>query len=128
MKTLPNIHPGEVLLEEFLLPMGISQNALARAAEVPPRRINEIVLGKRGISAFIVPTDAPGYQVAETKADGRVTRQFRTEAPIHHYFSIQSARYEVRRDTLGDIELAVYFHPGHDHNVDRMLKALALGP
>lgn len=51
MKTLPNIHPGEVLLEEFLLPLGISQNALARAAGVPPRRINEIVLGKRGITA-----------------------------------------------------------------------------
>ena len=49
MKTLPNIHPGEVLLEEFLTPMGISQNA--RAAAVPPRRINEIVLGKRGITA-----------------------------------------------------------------------------
>jgi addiction module HigA family antidote len=51
MKTLPNIHPGEVLLEEFLLPLGISQNALARAANVPPRRINEIVLGKRSASA-----------------------------------------------------------------------------
>ena len=51
MKTLPNIHPGEVLLEEFLVPMGVSQNALARAMSVPPRRINEIVLGKRGISA-----------------------------------------------------------------------------
>ena len=50
-KTLPNIHPGEVLLEEFLLPMEISQNALARATGVPPRRINEIVLGKRGITA-----------------------------------------------------------------------------
>ena len=51
MQRLPNIHPGEVLLEEFLVPMGISQNALARAAGVPPRRINEIVLGKRGVSA-----------------------------------------------------------------------------
>lgn len=51
MKALPNIHPGEVLLEEFLTPLGISQNALARAAGVPPRRINEIVLGKRGVSA-----------------------------------------------------------------------------
>jgi len=51
MKTLPNIHPGEVLLEEFLVPLGISQNALARAADVPPRRINEIVLGKRGVTA-----------------------------------------------------------------------------
>jgi addiction module HigA family antidote len=51
MKKLPNIHPGEVLLEEFLLPMGISQNALARAIGVPPRRINEIVLGKRAVTA-----------------------------------------------------------------------------
>ena len=51
MKRLPNIHPGEVLLHEFLDPMGISQNALARAAGVPPRRINEIVRGKRGVTA-----------------------------------------------------------------------------
>ena len=51
MKKLPNLHPGEVLFEEFLIPMKISQNALARAARVPPRRINEIILGKRGITA-----------------------------------------------------------------------------
>ena len=51
MKKLSNIHPGEVLLEEFLKPMAISQNALARALEVPPRRVNEIVPGKRSITA-----------------------------------------------------------------------------
>lgn len=51
MRKLPNIHPGEVLLQEFLTPMGISQNGLARAIGVPPRRINEIVLGKRAITA-----------------------------------------------------------------------------
>ena len=51
MKKLRNIHPGEILLEEFLIPMNISQNALARSISVPPRRINEIVLGKRSISA-----------------------------------------------------------------------------
>ena len=51
MRKLPNIHPGEVLLEEFLTPMSISQNALARSINVPPRRINEIVLGKRAITA-----------------------------------------------------------------------------
>jgi addiction module HigA family antidote len=51
MKKLPNIHPGEVLLEEFLKPLGISQNRLARAMGVPPRRINEIVHGKRAITA-----------------------------------------------------------------------------
>jgi addiction module HigA family antidote len=51
MKRLANIHPGEILLEEFLNPMAISQNALARALQVPPRRVNKIVLGKRSITA-----------------------------------------------------------------------------
>lgn len=50
-RKLPNIHPGEVLLEEFLVPMNISQNALARRINVPPRRVNEIVLGKRAVTA-----------------------------------------------------------------------------
>jgi addiction module HigA family antidote len=49
-KLLP-VHPGEVLLEEFLKPMGLSQNRLALDIGVHPRRINEIVLGKRGITA-----------------------------------------------------------------------------
>jgi addiction module HigA family antidote len=48
---LPPIHPGEVLLEEFLVPMGLSQNQLALAIRVPARRINEIVHGKRRITA-----------------------------------------------------------------------------
>jgi addiction module HigA family antidote len=48
---LPNPHPGEILMEEFLKPMALSQTALARALAVPPRRINEIVLGKRAITA-----------------------------------------------------------------------------
>jgi addiction module HigA family antidote len=48
---LKPIHPGEVLFEEFLKPMGISQNRLAISIGVPARRINEIVLGKRGITA-----------------------------------------------------------------------------
>ncbi len=50
-ENLPNPHPGEILLEEFLRPMALSQNALARAINVPPRRINEIVLGQRAITA-----------------------------------------------------------------------------
>lgn len=49
-KKLQNVHPGEVLMEEFLEPFGISQNRLAREIGVPPRRINEIVLGKRSIT------------------------------------------------------------------------------
>ena len=50
-KKLPPIHPGEILMEEFLKPMGISQYRLAKDVSVPPRRINEIVHGKRGITA-----------------------------------------------------------------------------
>ena len=50
-KKLPPIHPGEILMEEFLKPMGISQYRLAKDISVPPRRINEIVHGKRGVTA-----------------------------------------------------------------------------
>ena len=48
---IPNPTPGEVLLLDFIEPMGLSQNGLARAIGVPPRRINEIVLGKRAVTA-----------------------------------------------------------------------------
>jgi addiction module HigA family antidote len=48
---LNNVHPGEVLLEEFMKPMTLSQNSLARAIGVPPRRVNEIVHGKRAVTA-----------------------------------------------------------------------------
>lgn len=50
-KGLKPVHPGEVLLEEFLKPMNLSQNRLALDIGVPPRRINEIALGKRSITA-----------------------------------------------------------------------------
>ena len=50
-KKMPPLHPGEILLEEFLQPMGLSQNKLALDIRVPARRINEIVLGKRRITA-----------------------------------------------------------------------------
>ncbi|MCH9029119.1 MAG: HigA family addiction module antidote protein [Bacteroidetes bacterium] len=50
-KRIEPIHPGEILLEEFLIPMDLSQYRLAKDINVPPRRINEIVLGKRAITA-----------------------------------------------------------------------------
>ncbi len=50
-RLLPPVHPGEVLLEEFLKPLQLSQNRLAIRIGVPPRRINEIVLGKRRVTA-----------------------------------------------------------------------------
>ena len=51
MKKIRPVHPGEILNEEFLKPMGISQNKLGRDLGVSPRRINEIVHGKRGVTA-----------------------------------------------------------------------------
>ncbi len=51
LKKMSPLHPGEILFEEFLKPMGLSQNRLALDIRVPPRRINEIVHGKRRITA-----------------------------------------------------------------------------
>ena len=50
-EKIPPVHPGEILLEEFLKPMGLSQNRLSLDLGVPPRRINEIVQGKRRVTA-----------------------------------------------------------------------------
>lgn len=65
-ERLRNIHPGEILLEEFLKPMEISQNRLAREIGVPPRRINEIVLGKRAITADTALRLARYFGVSES--------------------------------------------------------------
>lgn len=64
-ERLSNIHPGEVLLEEFLKPMDLSQNRLAREIGVPPRRINEIVLGKRAVTADTALRMARYFSVSE---------------------------------------------------------------
>ncbi len=65
-EKLPNIHPGEVLLHEFLIPMDISQNRLGREIGVPPRRINEIVLGKRAVSTDTALRLARYFGVSES--------------------------------------------------------------
>lgn len=67
---------------------------------------------------------APGYEVSNETANGRTTARFRTEAPIMHFFSIQSAAYQVARDRWGDVDLAVYYDPHHAYNVQRMMRAM----
>ena len=86
MAKLKPVMPGELLLEEFLVPMGISQYRLAKEIHVPARRINEIVLEKRGISA-------------DTAL--RLGRYFGTTAQL--WINLQ-ARYdlEVARDAIAD--------------------------
>ena len=94
-KKLDPVHPGEILLEEFLGPMGISQYRLAKSLSVPARRINEIVHGKRAISA-------------DTAL--RLARYFGTSEQF--WMNLQ-ARYdiEVQKDMLGDrLEREVVVH------------------
>jgi addiction module HigA family antidote len=68
-RLLPNPHPGEVLVEEFLKPTELSQTAPARAIGVSPRRINEIVLGKRAITADTDLRLARYFSLSERPAD-----------------------------------------------------------
>jgi addiction module HigA family antidote len=96
-KRLKPIHPGEILSEEFLKPMRITQYRLAKDIHVPPRRINEIVLGKRGITA-------------DTAL--RLARYFGTSVEV--WMNLQ-ARYEVEtaRDVEGEI-IEREIHPAPD--------------
>ena len=85
-KKLPPIHPGEILQEEFLAPMGISQYRLAKDTSVPPRRINEIVRGQRSVSA-------------DTAL--RLSRYFGTSEKF--WINLQSRfDLETEKDRLGD--------------------------
>ncbi len=71
---------------------------------------------------------APGTTVSDTVSKGRRTVHFKPDAPINHFFSIQSARYGVKRDkaVLANqmVDLAVYYQPGHEYNVQRMLDGM----
>jgi len=102
MKTnkLPPIHPGEILREEFMRPRGLSQNALARALNVPPRRINEIVLEKRAITA-------------DTAL--RLARFFGTSAEmwtgLQADYDLRRARYEKARTIEREVEPLAALQP-----------------
>lgn len=64
---------------------------------------------------------APGKQVSETVTDGRRIARFRSESPILNFFSIQAARYAVKRSRWQDVSIDVFYHPTHGYNVDRMI-------
>lgn len=98
-KKMAPVHPGEILMEEFLEPMGITQYRLSKDIGVPPRRINEIVHGKRAISPNTALRMARYFGMTET------------------FWSNLQAHYdlEVERDRLGDRlekEVALYARPG----------------
>ena len=98
------------------------------------RRFNGITHGADWVTSDItVSTDAdqtpmaPGYRVADRITGGRHMAEFRTEAPILDFFSIQSARYAVKTVPYKGIALSVYYDPHHAWNVDRMIHALEAG-
>lgn len=70
---------------------------------------------------------APGYRASDVTHGGRRTVRFVSEAPIIHFFSVQSARYKITSETYKGVELAIYHHPGHAMNVGRMIGALKTG-
>ncbi|MDQ2778978.1 MAG: aminopeptidase [Pseudomonadota bacterium] len=67
---------------------------------------------------------APGTTLSDSVEGHRRTVHFKSDAPINDFYSIQSARYAVKRERAGDIDLAVYYEPGHEANVQRMLDAM----
>ena len=80
-RQVPWVHPGEILQKDWLEPLGLSQYALAQAIEAPPRRINEIVLGKRGITvdtalrlAAFFGTDAQSWLNLQNHYDLEIAR------------------------------------------------------
>jgi addiction module HigA family antidote len=100
MREIPFAHPGEILNEDFLKPLGISHYALAKAIGVPPKRINEIIQGKRGIStdtalrlAVFFGTDAQSWITMQTHYDAEQARETLAEvlAQIKPYQAITSA-------------------------------------
>ena len=97
---LPPIHPGEILREEFMKPRDLSQNALARALNVPPRRINEIVLEKRDITA-------------DTAL--RLARYFGTSAELwtglQADYDLRQARHQKARAIERDVEPLAALEP-----------------
>lgn len=70
---------------------------------------------------------APGYRISDVTKGGRRTIRYRTDAPVLHYFSVQSARYVVKRESYKGVELEVYYDAQHAWNVDRMIGSLKTG-
>ncbi|MCR5879209.1 M1 family metallopeptidase [Phenylobacterium sp. J367] len=70
---------------------------------------------------------APGYRVSDVTRDGRRTVRYRTDAPVLNFFSVQSARYAIKKVDHKGVELAIYYDAQHPYNVDRMIQALQVG-
>lgn len=96
-KKLPLIHPGEILQEEFLAPLDITQYRLAKSIQVPPRRINEIVHGIRGISADTALRLAAFFQ---TSAEFWMNLQAR--------YDLETAKDRLKETELSAIQILAH--------------------
>ncbi len=114
---------------KYDLPSELRPNALD---DVDGRRWNYV--GVDRVNSDITVTTAadqtpiaPGSRVSDTIHDGRRTARFVSDAPIHYFFSIQSARYVLHKQDHKGIALEIYHHPAHAWNVGRMTQALGVG-
>jgi len=110
-----------------------SQLRMAKLGNSPSRAYHYLRHDSDWVQADItVTTDAdqtpiaPGYRVSEKLSAGRRTVRFKTEAPILQFFSIQSARYQVKSRTYRGVDLAIYYDAQHPWNIDRMMRAMTL--
>jgi ABC-type transport system involved in multi-copper enzyme maturation permease subunit len=69
---------------------------------------------------------APGYLQREYTENGRRVFEYKMDRPIHDFYSFLSARYAVKRDKWRDVNLEIYYHPGHEYNLDRMMEGMKL--
>lgn len=103
----------------------------AKLEDDSARAFNALRVDSEWVNAEITVTSdadqtiiAPGTLKGEVVEGNRKTARFQPETPINHFFSIQSARYAVQKSSVRNIDLAVYYHPGHEYNVERMLNAM----
>ena len=133
------IAPGIGMSRDFLLTDRAKRRKYGLPADLRPPTLEDESGRQRNVFSpssdwvdadLTITTDAdqtpvaPGYTLSDTVANGRRTVHFKPDAPINDFFSIQSGRYAIRRDKAGDIDLAVYYLPGHEYNVDRILNAM----
>ena len=130
--------PGIGMSKDLLLKERSKRRKYGLPAELRPAKLEDLSATKRSyfgggwttaditISTVADQTPiAPGKKVSDVTSGGRRTARFVSDAPILTFFSIQSARYAEKHRNHNGVDLAVYYHPAHHWNVDRMLNALA---
>ena len=123
MSTLDPIHPGEILEEEFMKPLGLSANALAHALDVPVTRISEIVRARRGVTADtalrlgrLLGTTAEFWLGLQSEFDLRVARRNSGRAISEAVSPLRSARTS---DALQVREARARYGPAAERGIDR---------